>query len=74
MTNLPTPIDREGRFAFSIAFFATEDDANTYAAFIRERGDTYYGGYFDGMPCGRDAGRDRRDADGNVTAYAVTTA
>lgn len=69
---LPTPIKSESRICFGIAYFATEQDATRYAAHVRQRGDTYNGGYFDGMPCGRDQAFDHTDAT-HGRLYAVTT-
>lgn len=68
---LPEPVKRDSRICFSIAYFSTEADADTYAAFVREKGDTYNGGYFHGMPCGRESSRDYTDPElGRL--YAVT--
>lgn len=64
------PVDRDIRTCFSIAFFATEQEADEYAKFVEEHGYTYNGGYFDGRPCGRDKSFDR-DVNG-VKQYAVT--
>lgn len=68
---LPEPVKRDSRICFGILYFATEADADIYAAFVREKGDTYNGGYFDGMPCGREPSRDYTDPElGRL--YAVT--
>jgi hypothetical protein len=71
---LPTPIKHDSRSCYGVVWFATEEEATIYGNYIRERGDTYNGGFYDGMPCGRDTGMDLRDADGTKVAYAVTTA
>lgn len=73
-TTLPTPIKIDSRICFAIHWFSTETDALTYAAYIRKRGDRYNGGFYDGMPCGRDTTFDIRDDSGTTTHYAVTTA
>jgi len=69
------PIDkavkREQRICFGIAWFATEADADAYAAEVRKAGRTYNGGFFHGMPCGRDSGWDHTDGEGR-RLYAVT--
>ena len=68
---LPEPVKRDTRICFSIAYFTSEADANRYADYVRKQGITYNGGWFDGMPCGRDKGWDRVDPElGQL--YAVT--
>lgn len=68
---LPTPVKLDSRICFGIAYFATEADADKYAAHVREKGYTYNGGYFDGMPCGRSRQFDHVDPKlGQL--YAVT--
>lgn len=54
----PKPVDSEGRACFGLKWFATEAEADAYAAMVVARGDTYWGGFFHGMPCGRDPGFD----------------
>lgn len=49
----PTAVRRESRTCFGISYFATEGEAERYAAVVRENGYVYNGGFFDGMPCGR---------------------
>lgn len=69
---IPTPAKIESRICLGVAYFFTEEDAQTYAKMVHERGDTYNGGYFHGMSCGREPGRDYTDkALGRL--YAVTT-
>lgn len=70
MSGYPTPILHSSRIAFAIDYFATEAEADLAGEIVRKRGDSYNGGYFDGMPCGRDSGFDY-ERDG-VTYYAVT--
>jgi hypothetical protein len=72
MNTLPIPVKTEGRSCFGIAYFATEVEADRYAAFVQARNDRYNGGYFDGMRCGRDTGFDHVDDSGRLL-YAVTT-
>jgi hypothetical protein len=48
------PSDQEGRAAFGIKWFDSEEKANAYAEIVRREGRTYNGGYFHGMSCGRD--------------------
>lgn len=59
---LPTPVKIDSRICFAIQFFSTEADADTYAAHVRKLGITYNGGFFHGMPCGRDKTWDHVDA------------
>jgi hypothetical protein len=54
----PKPVDSEGRACFGLKWFATEAEADAYAAMVVARGDTYWGGFFHGMPCGRDSSFD----------------
>lgn len=70
----PVPVKRDSRICFGIHYFATEADAKAAAAIVRKRGDTYNGGHFHGMPCGRDTGFDHVDRDTGEKVYAVTVA
>lgn len=74
MSNYPTPIKKDSRICFGIHFFATEEEAKLASEIVQARGDTYNGGYYDGMKCGRDVGFDIRNEDGQVTHFAVTVA
>lgn len=68
---VPTPVKIESRIAFGIAWFQSEEDAQLYAAEVKRRGVTYNGGFFHGMPCGRDSTWDYVDTElGQL--YAVT--
>ena len=68
---LPTPVKIDSRICFGIMYFSTEADAAIYATHVREKGYTYNGGWFDGMPCGRDTSWDYEDQTlGRL--YAVT--
>lgn len=58
---VPTPVKRDSRICFSIAYFASEADAHKYHDEVRRRGITYNGGWFHGMPCGRDKTWDHED-------------
>jgi hypothetical protein len=51
---LPEPVKFDSRICFAISYYASEADANKADAEVRKRGYTYNGGWFDGMPCGRD--------------------
>lgn len=66
----PKPVDSEQRICFGIKWFATKAEADDYAKQVRAAGLTYNGGYFDGMPCGRNESFDRV-VDGKKQ-YAVT--
>lgn len=68
---LPKPVKRDARICFGIAYFSNDADARAYAADVKRRGLTYNGGYFDGMPCGRDVTFDYVDATLG-TLFAVT--
>lgn len=69
---LPAPVKRDSRICFAIAYFATEADADWYAVDVQRRGRAYNGGYFHGMPCGRDTKFDHVDPETGVKLYAVT--
>jgi hypothetical protein len=62
----------ESRISFAIRWFATEAEAIEFAAYVAETGQTYNGGWFHGMPCGRNRGFDVVDEDGNTIEFAVT--
>lgn len=49
-----TCVASEQRICFGIRWFATEAEADLYAAHVRKEGITYNGGWFHGMMCGRD--------------------
>ena len=51
---LPYHVKYRAGCAFSIRWFATEEDANIMGAAVRASGATYNGGYYHGRPCGRD--------------------
>ena len=70
---LPESIKSDSRICFGIEYFATEEDAKVYAKHVRERGDTYNGGYFHGMQCGRETRFDHVDTETGQQLYAVTT-
>lgn len=69
----PTPVDHDSRISFGIDYFATEEEAEIAHSIVRERGDTANGGYFHGMPLGRDDAFDRLTDEG-VKLYAVKVA
>jgi hypothetical protein len=69
---LPVPVKRDSRICFGISFFASEEDADRYGAHVRERGDTYNGGWSHGAACGRDSSFDYDDAQ-HGRLFAVTT-
>lgn len=66
---LPEPIHTDQRTCFGIAYFLVEADAQAFGDYYRDLGSTYIGGYFHGMPTGRDSTWDmtitqeHRDAD-----------
>lgn len=67
---LPVPDEVDNRICFGIAYFKKEADADRYAAYVRDRGITYNGGWMDGKPCGRDNTWDY--VKDGVKLYAVT--
>lgn len=69
--NEPTPVKTEARICFGIEYFGTPAEADRFAKIVRARGDTYNGGYFDGMPCGRERRFDHVDPE-HGPVYAVT--
>lgn len=68
---VPQPVLRDSRIAIGISYFLTEEEADAYAENVVARGVTYNGGYFHGMPCGREPGRDY-DHPEHGRLYAVT--
>jgi hypothetical protein len=67
---LPEPVKVDSRICFGIYYFASEDDAQRWAE--AHKGSTYNGGWFHGMPCGRDKTWDHVDRDTGQQLYAVT--
>jgi hypothetical protein len=68
---VPVPVKRDSRICFGIAYFKTETDAMLYAEHVKMKGRTYNGGWFDGMPCGRETSRDYVDSE-HGQLFAVT--
>jgi hypothetical protein len=64
------PADRDSRSCFGVYFYDHEAKALVADLGIRVRGDTYNGGFFHGMPCGRDSSFDTAEP----KLYSVTTA
>ncbi len=64
------PVEVDSRICFGIQWFETEEAADAYAAEVKRKGITYNGGFYHGMPCGRDTGWDK-EKDGRKL-YAVT--
>jgi hypothetical protein len=71
-SHLPRPVKYDGRVSFGINYFTVERDADTFAAWVQDRGFTYNGGWRDGQPCGRDARWDYDDERLGCRLYAVT--
>lgn len=68
---LPEPAKTEQRICFGIYYFDTKAKADKAAKIIREAGNTYNGGWYDGKPCGREKHFDYTDLElGQL--YAVT--
>ena len=53
------PVEIDERTCFGIVWFDTEEAADAYAKVVTDKGTTYNGGWFHGMPCGRDKSWDR---------------
>lgn len=68
---VPTPVKLDSRICFSIAYFTTKADAAAYAKYVRAQGYTYNGGFYHGMPCGRETTWDHVDPT-HGPLYAVT--
>lgn len=68
----PVPVQTDSRICFGLEWYATETDAKRAAKIIRDRGDTYNGGYFHGSPCGRETSFDYTDESGRKL-FAVST-
>ena len=69
---LPEPVREEGRICFGLLLFATKKEAEVYGKHVVDRGDTYKGGFFHGMPCGRDEDHDHVDQKTGKKVYAVS--
>ena len=63
-------VTTDQRICFGIAYFDSEENAAIANKEVTDRGDTYNGGMFHGMSCGRDKSWDREE-DGRKL-YAVT--
>jgi len=59
------------RICFAIEWYELEEDAELANKLTRKAGNCYNGGWFHGMPCGRDRGFDHTDDEGTKW-YAVT--
>jgi len=60
-STIPTPVKIDSRICFAINYFTSEADADLFSADVLARGITYNGGWYDGMPCGREPGWDYTD-------------
>lgn len=68
----PQPVKRESRICFGISWFSTEEEAMQYSTFGKEMGNTYNGGFYHGMSCGRSRSFDIKDDGGKTILFAVT--
>ena len=59
----------EGRSCFGLIWYPTEEAAKRAAAQVDS---TYNGGWFHGMPCGRDGNFDYTDPDDGQAYFAVS--
>ena len=71
-TIAPAPAKIESRICFGIEYYLTEAEALLAHTAVRLRGDTYNGGFFHGMSCGRAPEFDHVGDEG-VLFFAVTT-
>ena len=69
-SGMPGFVRHDSRICFGIDYFDSEENAQAAHVAVRASGRTYNGGWFDGMPCGRDTGFDYVN-DGQKF-YAVT--
>lgn len=60
----------DSRICLSIAYFRIERDAERFGQLSAKAGNTYNGGWFHGMICGREEGRDY--GEGAERKYAAT--
>ena len=58
---VPKPDKMEQRICFGISWFKSLDAAMAYHRYVVEQGYTYNGGWYHGMPCGRDSNFDYFD-------------
>ena len=66
------PVRIDSRISWGLAYFLTETDADSYAAWVRQTGATRNGGLFDGMPLGnREPIHNLKTADG-APLFAVS--
>ena len=66
----PMPVEVDVRICFGIAWYATEKEAEAADKESRKQGNTYNGGFFHGMACGREKNWDKEV--GGKKLYAVT--
>lgn len=69
--SIPKPVKVDARVCFCINWFTSEQDADRFAEHVRASGATYNGGFFHGMPCGREEQWDYLD-DELGQLFAVT--
>ena len=65
-------VKHDSRICFGLEYYATEEEAEKRAKQVRKLGYTYNGGFFDGMPCGREKQFDHDDPK-HGRLYAVST-
>ena len=66
----PVPVEVDVRISFGIKWFATEAEAMEQHEIERKFGSTFNGGWYHGMPCGRDDSWDKTV--NGVKLYACT--
>jgi len=65
-------VEIDSRICFGIAYYRSEEAAAFASAAVAARGDTYNGGWFHGMSCGRDTRWDYVSPE-HGPLFAVTT-
>ena len=69
-SSMPGFVKHDSRICFGIDWFDTLEAAQAAHAAVQAAGRTYNGGWFDGMPCGRNTGFDSEHEGRKI--YAVT--
>lgn len=72
LAQMPQHVEIDSRIAIAVFYYATEEDAIKAGSIVQQLGETYNGGMFDGMPCGREPARDYTHKPTGQRRYAVT--
>jgi hypothetical protein len=63
---------KDPRICLSVAYFDSKADAERFGELSRKAGNEYNGGWFHGMACGREPGRDFVAQASGTPRYAAT--